>query len=166
MDEYRSPFQIPDTACTAPGDHDKHPGAHAKAGTEYASNVWGKACPVHCKDKTLIHGEWIAWAIYREAFATTDGEENEEARQLFMDKMLGTVTETNPADAPPDPDYGIGKIYFDEKPKTKVKTWHDIDGRPHRLTREIRAVSSANKTYLIALFVWIALFSVGMILTF
>lgn len=67
--------------------------------------------------------DWLNWYGYREAFAH---ETREAERAYFLEKMLECVTETNPPDAP---------LLSVPKPRTKVKTWYDIDDRPHTYTK-------------------------------
>lgn len=99
MEEYRSPFLLPE--CTNPEDHNYYPNMHASRSNE--------RCPVHYDGKKVEPQakEWLKWATYREAYATIEinpfDEKSVRRGDYFLDKMLSTVTATNPPYAPSEP---------------------------------------------------------------
>ena len=122
-------FKMPNLECTSPEDARAYPFSHARAGTiEIDNYIWGrKKCPVHCVDKSS--DPWLQWAEARELYAHA---EDDEAGEYFLQEMLSHVTDTVPPRAPYD--YGIWMETESTGPKTRTKTWHDIDGRPHTVT--------------------------------
>lgn len=76
---------------------------------------------------------YTAWKCPRDRYAVTGNEKD-------LEKMLDAVDFTNPPDAKNVLNHGKARTT-----KTKVKTWHDIDGRPHTSTtsRPVRGVPNA-----------------------
>ena len=123
-------FKMPNLECTSPNDAEHYAYSHSLAGTKKASDpyYWGKdKCPVHSIEKD--DDPWLQWAEARELYARA---EDDEAGEYFLQEMLSHVTETVPPRAPYD--YGIWMETESTGPKTRTKTWHDIDGRPHTVT--------------------------------
>lgn len=153
MEEYRNPFQLPNMKCTNEHDANITPYFHSLVGTDrIISASLGPKCPAHCEEKD--NDPWLAWATYREAYATADGEDEEKAeaaRELFMAKMLATVTATNPPDAKPD--YGIWMQT--ESTGRKTNTWYDIE-----VERRILAIHWV----LASLVAWLAVIATGITL--
>lgn len=95
MPDNKSPFGLPE--CNDPYE---------------ASHNWDthkyRRCPVHSviSSDTDIDRHWREWARYREAFATA---ENDNEREVYLNQMLDTVTDTNPPDAPKVPDQHLLK---------------------------------------------------------
>lgn len=92
---YKSPFLQP-PKCNNQSEARDWPSLHS---------LWSHGCPVHKSGAPVVNDNWQRWAVYREAFTTIDGEENEAQRELFLILMLSQVTESIPPDAPYD--YGI-----------------------------------------------------------
>lgn len=94
MKEYRSPFLLP-PKCNNPKYANRYPRTHSEA------------CDAHKPQEK----EWQAWAVYREAFATLEinpfDKESVRRENYFLDKMLSTVTATNPPEAPFEQEIGM-----------------------------------------------------------
>jgi len=141
-------FRMPDLKCTNEGDAKNWPAMHAKAGTGTVDeSLWGRRkCPVHCEYSDS--STWVKWAKFRELYATT---EDEHAQAVYMNSMLDCVTAQIPPPIPP------------AKLKTKTKTWHDIDGRPHSYEVEKKDRDTQVAIFLaFSLAVWVGLAVFGL----
>lgn len=134
-------FKIPsETVCTEPDDARDYKAQHARNNGE--DPVWGPRCPVHYghperQAEPPPSEAWVAWANFRELYATAEHDDPEKAeaiRAVYMRAMLNLVTEENPPVKPsPVP-----------VKTTKIKTFYDMDNRPHHYEAEITPVPWAD----------------------
>lgn len=126
-DDYVSPFRLPEFKCTSPKDAQSYPALHAVDAEGRRFPYAGKRCPVHNDDFKKETTHWRDWAYWREQYAKPGA--TDDSRQYAMHAMLAEVTLDNP------PDNALEATKGKER-KVRVKTWYDIDGRPHHYVKE------------------------------